>query len=218
MAWLDLLGDKALVIMAGALTALVSTGYGHLSSQTHLFAAMEPHDSDWSQITIENISINKAVEYHLIIVECVGGTKCLPPFKGRIDEIGTVEPVPPASVSFNQPCRGGDSDFLAAVSLPLGGKVEVYIAAKPEQIRLSIAGKTPRPPCGMANLTAVDTQLLQDTSMGNTVKSSMLRNSTVLFNAILAVFVLAVAYFVYQLSRRKRRVVRKIRIVAGHFF
>ena len=57
MAWLDLLGDKALVIVAGALTALVSTGYNHLSSQTHLYAATESYDSDWSQITIENISI-----------------------------------------------------------------------------------------------------------------------------------------------------------------
>ena len=209
MAWLDLLGDKALVIVAGALTALVSTGYNHLSSQTHLYAATESYDSDWSQITIENISIKQPVEYHLIIVECVGGAKCLPPFNGRIDEIGTVEPVAPASVSFNQPCRGGDSDFMAVVTLPKGGKIEVYVAAKPEQITISIAGKTSHPPCGMANLTAVDTQLLQDTSLGSTIESLVLRYFAVLYNAILALFVLAVVYFVYQLTRGKRRVARK---------
>jgi hypothetical protein len=58
-------------------------------------------------------------------------------------------------------------------------------------------------------LAAVDTQLLQDTSMGGTVKSSMLRNFSTLFNAILALFALAVAYFIYQFSRRKRRVARR---------
>ncbi len=213
MAWpdIDFIGEKGALIVAGILTAVISTGYGHVASQTHLFAALEPDDSrpGWTHVTIENVSITKAAEHHLIVVECVGSVNCLPPYRGRIDEIGTVDPVRPASMTHNQPCQGGGANFLAAVSLSVGQSVEIFVAAKPQEIDLRIQGKSPRPPCGTMNLVAVETQLLRDSSLWHTVKSSALRESTAIFNTVLAVLVVAFLYLLYQMFRRKPRVARK---------
>jgi len=213
--WSKLLDAKGVVVLlVGAVVTLVAVPYKYLEEQTNLDVMVAEHPKGGTVITVENVSIKKAAEHHVFAVLCRGGKECMPKLAEKpMAAIAAVRAFLPAIQRFNHPCDPDDSNLSFALSLPPGGKVEVWVAPDPAEVDFRLSGRATVPPCDQ--LRNVDTNLLVQSSAVHYVKASVLRTIRISWDLFLpALMALAATaavalFFIARLFRRKRHVVRK---------
>jgi hypothetical protein len=211
----ELLETKGVIaVIVGVVVALFAAPFGFLNDQTNLDVVMSEHPNGGTLIAVENVSITKAAEHHVFTVLCKHGNECMPKYPEKsMPSIAAVKAFLPAIQRFNQPCDPDDSNLSFSLSLPPGGKVEVWIAPEPTDLEFRLSGKAATPPCDQ--LRNVDTILLLQASPVHYVKASVLRTIRTSLDIFLPALVAIAAMtalamlFIARLFRRKRRVARK---------